>query len=187
MWRGASPTLDVLTLWLCELALLDTGLEGLVEHGIKLGFRGCDDFVVGPDIFLDGLTAVWWAWLAGWPQRRCDRGDASKIEKAASRERSLPAPIAFLELSRRTCQHTVRSSRPDNWFASRRWAWSKPKVQQSPDNRAAWAQTVQTHVEDSFLDHIWNERSALLCDRGDDLSESKCSSGGEEWGKQTFV
>ena len=44
---------------MCEIALLDTGLEGLVEHGVKLVVRGdCQILIVGLDIFLDRLTAV---------------------------------------------------------------------------------------------------------------------------------
>jgi hypothetical protein len=47
------------TFWLCEVTLLNTRLEGLVEHNIKLGIsRGCQALVVGFDIFLDRLSAV---------------------------------------------------------------------------------------------------------------------------------
>ena len=45
------------TLGLGELALLNAGLDGLVELGIKGSLRGDIDLVVGRNIFLDGLTA----------------------------------------------------------------------------------------------------------------------------------
>jgi hypothetical protein len=48
----------VLTLWLGEVALVDTGLQSFVEQRVELGL-GCDgDLVVGLDVLLDGLSAV---------------------------------------------------------------------------------------------------------------------------------
>lgn len=47
-----------LTLWLSELALLNTGLDGLVELGIESSLRREGDIVVRPNILLDGLAAV---------------------------------------------------------------------------------------------------------------------------------
>ena len=46
------------TLGLCEVTLLSTGLQGLVEHGIELSLGGDGDLVVGLDVFLDGLSAA---------------------------------------------------------------------------------------------------------------------------------
>jgi hypothetical protein len=46
-----------LTLRLAKLALLNTGLQGLIEQGIEHLVCGID-FVVGLDIFLEGNTAV---------------------------------------------------------------------------------------------------------------------------------
>jgi hypothetical protein len=46
-----------LTFWLAKLALLNTGLQGLIEEGIKHFVCGID-FVVGLDILLEGNTAV---------------------------------------------------------------------------------------------------------------------------------
>lgn len=47
-----------LTLGLGEVTLLDTGLDGLVEHAIKGSLSSRRDLVVGLNIFLDGLAAV---------------------------------------------------------------------------------------------------------------------------------
>ncbi len=46
-----------LTLWLAELALLNTRLQSLVEENIK-HLIGSIDVVVGLDIFLESNTAV---------------------------------------------------------------------------------------------------------------------------------
>ena len=44
---------------MCEVTLLNTRLEGLVEHNIELGIsRVCQALVVGFDIFFDRLSAV---------------------------------------------------------------------------------------------------------------------------------
>lgn len=47
-----------LTLGLGELALLNTGLDGLVELGIEGGLRRDVDLVVRRHVLLDGLAAV---------------------------------------------------------------------------------------------------------------------------------
>jgi hypothetical protein len=49
---------DELTLRLSEVALLDTGLDSLVELGIEGGLRRNIDLVVRLHIFLDRLAAV---------------------------------------------------------------------------------------------------------------------------------
>jgi hypothetical protein len=45
-----------LTLGLSELALLNTGLDGLVELSIEGGLRSDVDLVVRRDVLLDSLT-----------------------------------------------------------------------------------------------------------------------------------
>lgn len=47
-----------LTLWLSELALFNTGLDGLVELGVERALGREGDLVVRGDILLDGLTTV---------------------------------------------------------------------------------------------------------------------------------
>lgn len=47
-----------LTLGLSELALLNTGLDGLVELSVESALRREGDLVVGRDILLDSLATV---------------------------------------------------------------------------------------------------------------------------------
>lgn len=47
-----------LTLGLSELALLNTGLDGLVELGVESALRREGDLVVGRHILLDSLATV---------------------------------------------------------------------------------------------------------------------------------
>lgn len=49
---------DQLTLWLREVAFVNTTLQCLVEQGVELSLRGHGDFVVGLDVFLDALSAT---------------------------------------------------------------------------------------------------------------------------------
>lgn len=76
------------TLRLKEVALLDTGLESLVEERIELGLRCGGDRVVGLDVFLDLLTAI-----------QCQL----KLNRIDSEGHCLPATVALLELIGKTC------------------------------------------------------------------------------------
>jgi len=51
--EGAGPTFR-----LRKLALFNAGLEGLVEHGVKLCLGSELDLVVGLDVFLDRLATI---------------------------------------------------------------------------------------------------------------------------------
>jgi hypothetical protein len=51
--RGGGPTFR-----LRKLALFNAGLEGLVEHGVKLRLRGELNLIVGFDVFLDRLATM---------------------------------------------------------------------------------------------------------------------------------
>ncbi len=51
--EGGGPTFR-----LRKLALVNAGLEGLVEHGVKLCLRRELNLVVGLDVFLDRLATM---------------------------------------------------------------------------------------------------------------------------------
>lgn len=59
----------MLTLWLSELSLLDSRLDGLVELSIKSGRRRDGDVVVCQNILFDGLAAVRDTSASGWTKR----------------------------------------------------------------------------------------------------------------------
>ena len=86
------------TFWLCELALFDARLEGLVEHGVELCLGSELDLVVGLDIFLDGLATV-----HGWrSQPRVPKQSVTGANNWAPtrsfRAVSSPATISLFEL-----------------------------------------------------------------------------------------
>ena len=94
--------MDGRTLWLRELGLFNTILQGLVEHGIKLCFRRGGDLVVGFDIFLDGLTAKRYGCQHKLQDVAIRARDEGCISEQNLEVRSLPAAISFLELNVKT-------------------------------------------------------------------------------------
>lgn len=109
LWRFAWRR----TLWLCEVTLLNTGLESFVEHNIE-GCLGCDvqALVVGFDILLDRLTAVVVDLISQVPPNTSATGRAQGKSKHEREARTHLLPLLSLSFQRRRVSNSFNHADP---------------------------------------------------------------------------